>query len=65
MEAIVWNRNLNIDTSFIGKTVGLYGFRLNNYNDSFSLNSSYHSDIRLIENHKYNKYEGTIEKEKI
>jgi len=60
MEAIIWNRNLEINVSLVGKTVGLYGFRLNNYNDSFSLNSSYHSDIRQITSHRYNKFEGTI-----
>ena len=60
MEAIIWNRNLELDETYLGKTVGLYGFRLNHYNESLSLNSSYHSDIRIITDHRYNKYEGKL-----
>lgn len=65
MEAIIWNRNLDLDHDFVGKTVAMYGFRLNHYNESLSLNSSYHSDIRVLKNHKYNKFEGKIEKSKM
>ena len=65
MEAIIWNKSLDVEKNLIGKTVGLYGFRLNLYNESLSLNSSYHSDIKLISNHRYTNFEGKINKDKL
>lgn len=32
MEAVVWNRHVKIDHSMEGKTVMLFGWRLNQYN---------------------------------
>lgn len=43
MESIIWNKNFVVDERLIGKTVGLYGFRLNQFNEKLSLNSSYRS----------------------
>jgi hypothetical protein len=31
MDAVIWNRHIKIDNKFIGKVVGLFGFRLNQY----------------------------------
>lgn len=49
----------------LNKTFGLFGFRLNQYNDKLSLNSSYHSEMRLMSDHAYRKYEGKIQKDKM
>lgn len=32
MEAVIWNRSIKLDSKIIGKTVGLFGFRLNQFN---------------------------------
>lgn len=32
MEAVIWNRSIKLDRKVIGKTAGLFGFRLNQFN---------------------------------
>jgi hypothetical protein len=51
MDAVIWNRHITVDQKYIGKVVGLFGFRLNQYQDKLSLNSSYQSEIKLLDNH--------------
>lgn len=56
MEAVIWNRHIKVDDRILNKTVGLFGFRLNQYQEKLSLNSSYQSEIRVLEDHAYKKY---------
>ena len=60
MEAIIWNRHMIVNERLMNKTVGLFGFRLNQYNDKLSLNSSYQSEMKILDNHQYEKYEREI-----
>lgn len=62
MESIIWNKNFVVDERIVGKTVALYGFRLNQFNEKLSLNSSYRSELKVLDNHPYKKYEGKIDR---
>jgi hypothetical protein len=43
MYAVIWNRSLEIDEKDIGKTIGLFSFKLREFNERMELNSSFNS----------------------
>ena len=49
----------------VGRTVALCGFRLNSFNDRLSLNSSYQSEIKVLDRHPYKEYEGKVERDRL
>ena len=60
MDVIIWNKDLLVDFNWEGKTIYLKNFKLNNYRDSFSLYSTFKSEIKPKENHQFTSYEKKV-----
>lgn len=56
MEVTIWNKKIIIEPSMIGKTIVLSGFKLYNFNQRLTLNSSYNSFLKVLSNHPYCRY---------
>jgi replication factor A1 len=58
IEVVIWNKDMLIRPDWLGRTVQLRNFKLNNYRDTLSLNSLFKSDIQPIKNHRFVAEEG-------
>ena len=54
----IWKKELKVEPNWRDKTVLLKHFKLHSYKESLSLSSTFRSEIHLLQDHKFSRYEG-------